>query len=302
MSMFNIQAYLSELNKRRKNNSSFVTRRRYEEVLAKYNSLKNSIASYPNVLTKPPKFSWVKPYTKQSQELCLFVTYAKTPMIKPYVAWHVQALKEQGIDVVLIINTDHPEMPLQTQPGAPSWAGLCIRENMGFDFGAWSQIMVEIDTRSFARVYWVNDSLFGPLDTFLFSNMISTIRSSQADLTGLTENISDESHLQSFFLVFNNKILQDQRFLSFVQHLWQLPTKRLVIEFYEIRLTQIIQDLGFTTQALFSMHGQEKQELTYNYPRELFSLGFPYLKTALIRQGQDEGLAAQCLPHYLPID
>ena len=300
--MFNIKAYFSQLNKRRKNASPFVTRRRYQEVLTKYNTLKNSITSNPNPLTTPPKILWVKPYTAQSRELCIFVTYAQTPRIKPYVAWHVEAFIKQGIDVVLVINTDQHEQPLEKPNDDLRMAGLCIRENKGFDFGAWSHIMATIETSNFDRVYWVNDSLFGPLTTTSFDRMIASVRASTADLVGLTENGTDERHLQSFFLSFNHNILQDNRFTTYAQQLWQLPTKSLVIEFYEVRLTQLIQQLGFTTQALFSMPGQAKQELTYNYPRALHAQGFPYLKTVLIREGRDEGLASECLPQYLPID
>ncbi len=300
--MFNIKAYLSKLNKRRKNGSPFVTRRRYEEVLTKYNTLKNSITSTPNPLTTRPKILWVKPYKEQSRELCIFVTYAKTPRIKPYVAWHVETFIKQGIDVVLVINSDQHEQPLEKPNDDLQMAGLCIRENIGFDFGAWSQIMATIETSNFDRVYWVNDSLFGPLTLTSFDHMIASVRASPSDLVGLTENGSDERHLQSFFLSFNHTILQDSRFQKYAQQLWQLPTKSFVIEFYEMRLTRLIQQLGFTTQALFAMPGQAKQELTYNYPRALHAQGFPYLKTVLIREGRDEGLASECLPQYLPID
>lgn len=300
--MTNIKAYLSKLNKRRKNASPFVTRRRYEEVLAKYNTLKNGITSVDNPLTTAPEFSWVKPYTPRSKELCLFVTFAKTPAIKSYVAWHAQAFAQLGVDVVLIINTDRPDLALENSPDAANLSGLCIRENKGFDFGAWSQMMACIDTTQFDRIYWVNDSLFGPLSIASFDQMIQSVRFSSADLVGLTENGTDERHLQSFFLSFNANLLQDAKFLNYAQSLWQLPTKSFVIEFYEMRLTRLVQDLGFTTQALFSLAGQQKQELTYNYPRALFAQGFPYLKTALIREGKDEGLASQCLSEHLPID
>ncbi len=300
--MFNIKAYLSQLNKRRKNAAPFVTRRRYQEVLTKYNILKNSITSTTNPLTTPPKILWVKPYAAQSRELCIFVTYAQTPRIKPYVAWHVEAFIKQGIDVVLVINTDQHEQPLEKPNDDLRMAGLCIRENKGFDFGAWSHIMATIETSNFDRVYWVNDSLFGPLTLTSFDRMIASVRASTADLVGLTENGSDERHLQSFFLSFNHNILQNNQFATYAQQLWQLPTKSFVIEFYEVRLTRFIEQLGFTTQALFSLQGQAKRELTYSYPRALHAQGFPYLKTALIRQGRDEGLASECLPQYLPID
>ena len=300
--MLNIKDFISALNKRRKNTSAFVTRRRHEEVVNKYTVLKNAITSSPNPLTQPAKLTWIKPHVHPANELCSFVSFAKQPVIKSYVALHIQAFIDQGIDVLLVINTDHPELALNGLDQIPDVSAVCVRENIGFDFGAWSQMMRDIDTTPLHRLFWVNDSLFGPLNAASFHQMIASVRSSDADLLGLTENGTDDKHLQSFFYAFNHRMIHDDKFLAYVRNLWQLPTKSLVIEFYETRFTHFVHQLGFSHEAIFSLAGKENKELTYNFPTAMYEAGFPYVKTALIRDNEDEGLAARHLPQHLPID
>lgn len=300
--MTNLKEFLSLLNARRKETAPFVSRRRYNYLLGKYNTIKETLTSVGNPLSVPPKFSWVQPHVPKFKELCLMVTYAQTPKIKSYVAWHAHAFAQQGVDVVLIVNTDHPESAAQIGTISSDFSGVCVRENKGFDFGAWSHLMRHIDSHGLDRIYWVNDSLFGPLQMGFFEKMIHAVRSSSSDVVGLTENLTDERHLQSFFLAFNRRILNDQIFRNYIENLLNLPTKAFVIEFYEKQLTRLIETLGFRTEALFSLVGQENPEFTFNYPKALVSVGFPYVKTTLIRDGKDEGLALEFLPEHLPID
>ena len=300
--MTKIRAFLSALNKARKKNSPYVTRRRYDALLNNFNLLKDSITSQPNPLSTPARLKWEKEYQGKGRELCLFVSYTPKPKVKSYVAHYIQALKNQGIDVILILNTDFPELPIENLAYNPNISGLCIRENKGFDFGAWSQVMAQVNSTNFDRIYWVNDSLFGPLKINLFDAMIDRIKQSKSDLVGLTKNGAGEEHLQSFFLVFNKRLLENSIFWGYVTSLWSFPTKSLVIEFYELRLTRFVKDLGFSYEALFSLKGRENQELMYYFPRELVESGFPFVKTALIKSKKDEGVSAEFLPQHLPIE
>jgi lipopolysaccharide biosynthesis protein len=300
--MLNLKDKFSLINEKRKNSSPFVSRRRYEEIFLKYNTLKAAISSQPNPLLAEPRMTWLKPCELSASELCIFVSYSEVPNIKSYVAFHVEAFLRQNIDVVLIINTDHPDHSTPRYTISPDISGICIRENKGFDFGAWSQVLRSIDTSRLDRIFWVNDSLFGPLCNDSFDKMIERIRRSNEDMIGLTENCSlSEIHLQSFFLSFNKKIIQSQEFLEYARNLWQLPTKSLVIDVYEKRLTQFVKNLGFSYQALFTVAEKKRHDLPYKFPRALFNEGFPYVKTILIKQRLDEGLATEFLSEHLPV-
>ena len=82
----------------------------------------------------------------------------------------------------------------------------------------------------------------------------------------------------------------------------QLPVKSMVIEFYEIRLTQFLKNLGFDCEPMYELKGKEGANIVYKFPRELIEEGFPYVKTRLVKDGQDKGIAAEFLPQHLPLD
>ena len=87
-----------------------------------------------------------------------------------------------------------------------------------------------------------------------------------------------------------------------MKNIMQLPIKSMVIEFYEIRLTQFLKNLGFNCESIYELKERDGANIVYKFPRELVEIGFPYVKTRLVRDGQDEGIAAEFLPQHLPLD
>jgi hypothetical protein len=72
-------------------------------------------------------------------ELCLFVTHAANATLKPHVVDHVGALLDAGIEVLLIANADVGLSELDVPADlAARLYGCLIRENVGYDFAAWS--------------------------------------------------------------------------------------------------------------------------------------------------------------------
>jgi len=194
---------LSKLNRIRKNKfkSSYVSRRKFNEVAEKYESLIDGIVSIDNPLNRQPAVRCLQPIKIQNdiKDCCLFVSYAAQPVIKKHVAHHIKALVAQGVAVVLVVNTDvdiNKVEPLDM----PELSGLYLRENKGFDFGAWSQMYGLIkDELVLDRLYLVNDSLIGPLAEHMLDALIQKVRISKADFIGLTANTEPIFHLQSFF-------------------------------------------------------------------------------------------------------
>lgn len=301
--MLKIKNLLSYLNRERKNNFSMgrVSRKKFNDLSKKYNILVDAISFPEKIFEKKALLTTVIPVTENfdEQELCLFISYSSTPYIKPHVAHHVQALIKSSIRVILILNTDQPKFEYQVDDWTHSLAGLFIRENIGFDFGAWSHIYSIIHENSDpSRLYLINDSMIGPLSEFMFNDMLEKIRSSSIDMLGLTANQEPIFHLQSFFLVFSNKILHDQRFQSFFKSLWQLPSKDMVIDFYETRVTQLIQRLGYSTKALYTTGDTftEKSDAVIHNIDTLFSLNFPYIKISMANKSAGKKILDEYLP------
>lgn len=302
MIISDIRSFFSRINKRRKEAATFVSRRRYTELTNKYNLLKDSLLIHPSPLFLSPKLKWERNHISSRRELCLFVTFSEHTEIKSYVASHVLSFIRKNIDVVLIINTENFDQAIKNIDSIPEEVAICVRENKGFDFGAWSQVISELDLNIVDRLYWVNDSIYGPLNDESFNKLMDRVKNSKFDFIGLTFNNKYFFHLQSYFLVFNKRILNCDEFFIYMRNIMQLPAKSMVIEFYEVRLTQFLKNLGFNCESIYELKEKDGANIVYKFPRELVEAGFPYVKTRLVRDSQDQGIATEFLPQHLPLD
>lgn len=301
--MINPKEYISRLNRNRKKKypSPYISRKKYLHLKSKYDALANAITSTRNPFIQPALIKSPRPFVKKSnqQELCLFVSYAATPCVKPHVEHHIKAMLKEGIDVILIINTDDIEVELKIPESIKKLSGIYIRENIGFDFGAWSQIYAELDQHiNVDRLYLANDSIIGPLSESFFEKMISKIRSSNADMIGLTSNQEPSFHLQSFFLVLGRRILEDTPFSAFLKSLWQLPTKEMVIDFYETRLTRLLLNSGYNIETIYPTDDLilDKANAVVYSLQSLLERGFPYIKTSMANKPDGKEILNKFMP------
>lgn len=284
-----LREFLSALNRRRKAklHSRYVSRAKFEDVETKYQCLVSAITSLENPLTNQPALRSLQPmsFQPQDKEVCLFVSYSPVALIKPHVRHHIKALRRANIAVALVINVDDVNADLtQLNVTDLDLSGLYIRPNVGFDFAAWSQLysMLEASVDP-DRLYLANDSMIGPLSDHMFKGMMEKIHQSSADLVGLLANPTPQFHLQSFFLVFNRCLLADERFKTYFKNLWCLPTKDMVVDFYEVRFTQLIQSWGYLSKPLYEIKTApyQKTNLVIFNLDELLKLDFPYVKTSM---------------------
>jgi lipopolysaccharide biosynthesis protein len=186
--------------------------------------------------------------------------------------------------VVLIVNTNLPfESILIDKKFASKLGGIFIRENLGFDFAAWAHAYALCPpTARWTRLFLVNDSMLGPLNTDDFSRTIARLRASTADLIGLVQNTTPPPHLQSFFLVFTQTALKHPTFKNWMANVRSLKEKIHVIDVYETRLTQMMADAGLRTEALFAPLGGGDD--TISRWENLLDAGFPYVKASVAKQ------------------
>ena len=220
------------------------------------------------------------------REVCFFVSFADQPMLKAHVVRHIEHLLATGIQVVLIVNTDLAATRIAVDPSLQDrLSGVLIRENIGFDFGAWAHAWALCEGREqWPRLLLVNDSIVGPLQAAAFESLIKRIRSSRADVVGLTESLGPRRHLQSYFLVFNRGALHSVALADFFRRVLNWPTKAQVIDVYEARLTSLLEVQGLRCEALFpplSSDPLSSDDTSIRWA-ELVDAGFPYLKTRVI--------------------
>ncbi|MDQ0346409.1 rhamnan synthesis F family protein [Ancylobacter vacuolatus] len=213
-----------------------------------------------------------------ADELVLFVTHAPGGTIKPHVGRYIDALKNCGLSVVLIIVADrgHEVDPADM---ADRVDGLVIRENGGLDFAAWAHVAGLVDLSGVRLLGLINDSLVGPFSDAAMQAVMARVRASEAQIVSLTDNYEFRHHLQSYFLVAKDQgVAELAAFLSGVQ--W-LQSKQDVILSYELNVLAAFQTKGLTSEALFPSRGHTNPTTTQW--RELIEQGFPFIKMAVLQ-------------------
>ena len=273
----------------------YVRRRQYRVLQRKYDGLIDALHGSVTAAADAPLAIRKAPPAGLSGEVCLFVTHAPQPGLKTHVAHHVEHLLRAGVQVVLIVNTDLAPQALVIDSGLQArLAGVLVRGNRGFDFGAWAHALGLCDRAAWERLLLVNDSVVGPLDAGDFDRMMERARGSDADLVGLTRNDADIPHLQSYFLLLNRRALDSAAFGKLMRGALNFPDKGQVVDFYEKRLTRLLAGEGLRAHALFPAlaDGSGSGDLLGGW-EALRATGFPYVKTRVLQElGADPRMRA----------
>jgi len=229
----------------------------------------------------------VKPFDSSlAGELALFVSFADGPALKPHVGHHIERLTAHGIRVRLIVNTAVPAHELRVEPALlAKLDGLWVRQNTGFDFGAWAHALHACPDRAGCeRLFLINDSIVGPLDDEAYARLLARVRASTADVLGLTEGLNPQRHLQSYFLVLQGRALTSRALGAMWARVRNWPTKGQVIDIYERRLTGLALADGLGCETLFpSLSGDPlASDDTSLRWAELVAAGFPFVKARVI--------------------
>ncbi len=223
-----------------------------------------------------------KPLEWVEGEHALFVAYAPTGMLQPFVRSYLGMLRDAGIAVTLVVNADRPV--LLDDSFLSLVACAIVRENRGYDFGAWAHAL-QIEPRLYGAdaLYIINDSVFGPRDAAAFASVVARVRASKADFIGLTETLERGWHIQSYFMVIKRELLASYAFQFFVNDIRILVDKDRIIDTYEVPLARRVRDAGFEAEALFPV--DEARNPTLFAWRTLLANEFPFAKLLLLRGG-----------------
>jgi hypothetical protein len=195
-------------------------------------------------------FAWPTEPIPLGRKVALFVHFDRDGAVHEHVLNTVAGLGEAGWSVVVVSNSG------QLQPDGLAalqdrCAGVLVRRNVGYDFGAWRDALERLglpraDTE---QVAIVNDSIYGPLTPL--RQALSRIDVNAADVWGLTDSWQRRYHLQSYFLVFSRKVLDSAAWRKFWRRVRPAPSKHYLIQRYEVGLTQAMLRAGFRCQALW---------------------------------------------------
>jgi lipopolysaccharide biosynthesis protein len=300
---FNFRSFLWRL----KQKLPYVRRREYAAIVQRYEQALLAMMAKPSMATEAD-FAVVHQRAEDlahprgaGRDLCLFVSYAPQPTVKAHVLHHIQAFRQEGFEVLLILNSPHAPEAFTFDPAlVVACEAICVRENIGLDFAAWAHAVdhFKLGAADLDRVVLANDSIIGPVSQLGFKALVDRVRASSSDVIGLTENWGPRWHLQSFFLVFQRQALQRGLFAQAMALIQNLPNKDLVIDVYETHFTLAMKVQGLRCEALFESDPNNlyKDNGTYYRWAELMERGFPYLKVSVLAEGQHNPAVLAALP------
>lgn len=234
-------------------------------------------ARRPRSITVPSR--WVRrPTIRPGDEVCLFVAFAPDGAFFEHSLAHARTWTAAGFTVVLVAVVNNLAAKIDV-PGLNFAEGIMLRENKGYDFGAWSSAIQQLpELRQASLLVTANDSVYGPFKGF--SQFLQLVRNSEADLIGTTESLEVTRHFQSFLLFYKPSVLTSRAFWSFWRSV-RTGDREFVISRYELRLLRFFERSGVKCLALFPANSSGNPTLTFW--KELLHEGFPYVKVELMR-------------------
>ena len=163
----------------------------------------------------------------------------------------IRQFTDNGYSVVFVTNSAR-----LTPAGQNAVRQLCaavfIRRNIGYDFGAWRDVIhaLNLPAQNTKELVLLNDSMYGPLRPL--DAMLARLNYAEADIWGLTESWQERYHLQSYFLGFGEKALHSPAFAKFWSQVLPVPSKSFIVRAYEVGLTQAMLRAGLKCKAIWS--------------------------------------------------
>ena len=215
--------------------------------------------------------------------VCIFVQWDGGGDVREHVLHQIRSLAAAGVSVLFVTNAGRLR-PAAMEAVKLICAGVIIRRNVGYDFGAWREGIEQaaLPRPNTAMVLISNDSVYGPVRPLhdLLSRMDFTV----ADVWGCTESWQSRYHLQSYLMAFSPRVVASEAWRGFWADVRPTWAKVWLIRLYELGLTQQLLRAGFTCRAIWSY-----QDLVRDLDQELltdFKEGGPNLADAAVRARQ----------------
>jgi lipopolysaccharide biosynthesis protein len=197
----------------------------------------------------------------------------------------IKFYQDAGIYPFVVINCT---CPLQfTFPADLSGASWFIRENIGFDFGAWKEAFGKISVlQVFDHIILANDSIIPVGEPEILRVLINRAQNLNYDIVFATISHEIRPHGQSFFFVLMApaaKSFMTDYLLSLKSH----SDKIALIQEVETTMLATMIDADLSVSAAFRVEEAEQTAVnpTILYWETLLEQGFPFIKAQLFSSG-----------------
>jgi lipopolysaccharide biosynthesis protein len=198
---------------------------------------------------------------------------------------HVEKLSDY-CDLFFVSSSEYLEKsPEEIEKIEPFCKQILIRKNSGYDFGCWSHVIRKnySELCKYEGVLLANDSNWGPLNDF--SDTFSKINNlfGEVDFIGLTSSTTPSWHLQSFFIMYSQKVFKSSYFKQHWFNVGIHNSKIDIIMSYEVDWCTRLKRLGFVGTSLYGDSSTANNPTHVDW-KTLIKNDYPYLKKELIRE------------------
>ena len=225
----------------------------------------------------------------------VFAGYNAEGELAPYVKRYIKKLNEISDGVVYI--TDSPLSEKSQQEIAPYVIHGEYQRHGEYDWGSYKRgyewLKANKKLENADELIFANDSCYAPLQSF--HPMFKKMRHVGVDFWGNTQNQKFTRHLQSYFLVFRRPVINSKTFASFMENIQKQPDHSLYITEYEIKLTPLLENLGYKWTSYIPNISAEKKALGKSEDPNSYPL-------TLIKEYHNQFLKRRTFTDKLPIE
>ena len=194
---------------------------------------------------------------KKRDKLCFYAQFDPEGIIDQHVILFIQELSRCGFEIVFI--SASPTLYEEEIMKVSAYCSRIIhKKNIGIDFHSWA-VAVKLQTRLelYTQVVFTNDSFYGPCNNLktIFKNM----EKRHVDVWSLADYaVPGHYCLQSFFLCFNSKPIQNGFIYNYFERYILYTQKKWIVARHEMGLTPLLRDCGYTISAYCQMRKIKK--------------------------------------------
>ena len=228
----------------------------------------------------------------------VYVIFESEARLQEYKLRFLQALAPLVDDVIVVVNGQLHDDDINT---LENYGRVLTRDNKGYDTAAFREGIFAFGKdklKDYDQLLLVNDTNIGPMRDL--SQVFQEMADKQLDFWGISfgeeqEDVTKENpygyipkHLQSYFLVIEKLMLNDDDFYEYWTHLTDTDSRDKAIGRHETRFTKHFADLGYRFDAVVQEY---EDSAMYIHPLKMLKAGSPLVKyTALKNYDEDQFL------------
>ena len=189
------------------------------------------------------------------KRLCIYIIFDKEKRIDKYIQTVLKGIRKHVSSVVVVCNFESAVSGLEY---ITDYADeILYRENKGYDSGAYKDAIEYLGDvlETYDELLLANDTFYGPFDSF--DDMFKRMDEDECDYWGITRHPAGRwtdgylynSHIQSYFIVYKERILRSSDFANFWCDLKYPMSYEEAIINYEFALNQYFAEKNFVGKA-----------------------------------------------------